>query len=193
MAKRYYCRVSTSEQKIDRQLVAFTEADVTYIDYMSGKTKNRPELQRMMADLKAGDIVVCKSIDRLSRSVRDLLDLVQQIHEKGANLQILDRHIDTNDDSGIGMFFFHIMGALAEFERKMIAERTKEGREIAKAQGKYKGRLPGSIAVKGESLARFKRFYALGMGKTELAKEFGVARSTIYRWIDELKRRGEIA
>lgn len=190
MATRYYVRVSSMEQKTDRQLLAYEGADRVYIDKMTGATKDRPQLQSMLDELESGDVVVVKSIDRLSRSTRDLLDIVDTIKAKGAGLRILDMSIDTSDK--LGEFFLTVLGAIGQLERKTIKERTREGIEIAKAKGKYTGRQKGAIALRSESLERFRRFYGLGMKKSELAKEFGVSRPTIYKWIEELKTRGAI-
>lgn len=191
MAIRYYVRVSSMEQKTDRQLVAYDGADRVYIDKMTGATKDRPQLQAMLSDLQADDVVVVKSIDRLSRSTKDLLDIVDTIKASGAGLKILDMNIDTSDK--LGEFFLTVLGAIGQLERKTIKERTKEGIAIAKTKGKYQGRQKGAIGLKGEPLERFKRFYTLGMNKAELAKEFNVTRPTIYKWIEVLKQRGEIA
>lgn len=190
MATRYYVRVSSMEQKTDRQLLAYEGADRVYIDKMTGATKDRPQLQSMLDELESGDVVVVKSIDRLSRSTRDLLDIVDTIKAKGAGLRILDMSIDTSDK--LGEFFLTVLGAIGQLERKTIKERTREGIEIAKAKGKYTGRQKGAIALRGESLERFKRYYGYHMKKSELAKEFGVSRPTIYKWIEELKERGAI-
>ena len=187
---RYYVRVSSMEQKTDRQLMAYEGADKVYIDKMTGATKDRPNLQGMLDELEAGDVVVVKSIDRLSRSTKDLLDIVDTIKAKGAGLRILDMNIDTSDK--LGEFFLTVLGAIGQLERKTIKERTREGIAIAKTKGKYTGRQKGAIALKGEALERFKRFYGLGMNKAELAKEFNVSRPTIYKWIEELKERGAI-
>lgn len=187
---RYYVRVSSMEQKTDRQLMAYDGADIVYADKMTGATKDRPQLQAMLNDLKSGDVVVVKSIDRLSRSVKDLLDIWDTIKAKGAGLKILDVNIDTTETWG--EFFVKFMGLMGELERKTIKERTREGIAIAKTKGKYTGRQKGAIALKGDALERFKRFYGLGMNKSELAKEFNVSRPTIYKWIEELKERGEI-
>ena len=186
---RYYVRVSSMEQKTDRQLMAYDGADIVYADKMTGATKDRPQLQAMLNDLKSGDVVVVKSIDRLSRSTKDLLDIVDTIKEQGAGLRILDMKIDT---SKLGEFFLTVLGAIGQLERKTIKERTREGIAIAKTKGKYTGRKKGAIALKGDALERFKRFYGLGMSKSELAKEFNVSRPTIYKWINELKERGDI-
>lgn len=190
---RYYVRVSSMEQKTDRQLLAYEGADKIYIDKMTGATKDRPRLQELLGDLSENDVVVAKSIDRLSRSTKDLLEIVDTITTKGATLKILDFSgitLDTSDK--LGEFFLTVLGAIGQLERKTIKERTHEGIAIAKAKGKYTGRHKGAISLKGEALERFKRFYELGMKKAELAKEFGVSRPTIYNWIDELTARGTI-
>ena len=168
---RYYVRVSTMEQKIDRQLLAYSKADFQYIDKMSGRSKERPELQRLLDDLQAGDVVVVKSLDRLSRSTKDMLELVEVIKGKKATLQL---------------------AAIAQLERQTIRERTLEGVAIAKAAGKYKGRKKGSIELRGKPLEEFVYLYNLGMNKSRLAERYGVPRSTIYRWIDTLIARKRI-
>lgn len=187
---RYYVRVSTFDQKIDRQLTAYNKADFTYIDKMSGVSRDRPELSRLLNDLLPNDIVVVKSLDRLSRSTRDLLDLVDFIHSKKAFLHILDLNVDTS--TSIGKFFLTIIAAIAQLEHDTIRERVLEGVAIAKAQGKYTGRAKGAIKLKGDALKRFVYFYNLGMNVTNLAKEFNVYRPTVYRWISVLKDRGVI-
>ncbi len=112
------------------------------------------------------------SLDRLSRSTIDLLEIAKEIEEKGATLKVLDKDIDRG--TVIGKFLLTIIGAVAELERENINERVREGVAIVKAEGKYKG----SIELKGDSLNRFKMFF----NKTELSKEFGVPRVIIYRW-----------
>ena len=191
MTVRYYVRVSSMDQKIDRQLVAYEEADFIYIDRMSGMKRDRPELERMLNELEVGDTVVVKSIDRLSRSTKDLLDIVEQIRAVKANLHILDLNIDTS--TAMGKCVLTIIGAIAELDRKTIKERTAEGIAIAKSQGKYKGRKKGAISLRDtESIKRFKIFYNSGLTKSDIAREFNVSRTTIYKWIEELKRRGLI-
>lgn len=187
---RYYVRVSTMEQKIDRQLLAYSKADFQYIDKMSGRNKERLELQRLLDDLQAGDVVVVKSLDRLSRSTKDMLELVEVIKQKGASLKILDMNVDTT--TPMGEFFLTIIAAIAQLERQTIRERTLEGVAIAKAAGKYKGRKKGSIELRGKPLEEFVYLYNLGMNKSRLAQRYGVPRSTIYRWIDTLVARKKI-
>lgn len=187
---RYYVRVSSVEQKTDRQLVAYKDADSIYIDKMSGASKERPNLKKMLEDLKENDIVVVKSLDRLSRSTKDLLEIVSEIEKKKAVLKVLDRNIDTGD--AIGKFFITVLGAVAELELSNIKQRRTEGIAVAKDKGVYKGRQVGSIELKGERLEKFKKLYKLGMNKSDLSKEFEVPRSTIYRWIKVLQDRNEI-
>ena len=188
---RYYVRVSSMDQKVDRQLVAYDEADTIYIDKMSGMKRDRPELERMLNDLQAGDTVVVKSIDRLSRSTKDLLEIVEKIRAAQANLNILDLKIDTS--TPMGECVLTILGAIAELDRKTIKERTAEGIAIAKSQGKYKGRKKGAISLRDdEAIRRFKIFYNSGLTKSDIAREFNVSRTTIYKWIEELKHRGII-
>ena len=178
------------EQKIDRQLLAYSKADFQYIDKMSGRSKERPELQRLLADLEAGDVVVVKSLDRLSRSTKDMLELVEFIKQKGAFLKILNMNVDTA--TPMGEFFLTIIAAIAQLERQTIRERTLEGVAIAKATGKYKGRKKGSIELRGKPLEEFVYLYNLGMNKSRLAERYGVPRSTIYRWIETLIARKRI-
>ena len=190
MATRYYVRVSSMEQKVDRQLLAYDGADETYIDKMTGATKDRPDLQRLLTDLQPGDVVVVKSLDRLSRSTKDLLEIAEQIQAAGAGLRILNLGIDTTTVSG--KCVMTILGAIAEMERSTIKERTAEGIAIAKEKGKYKGRQKGAISLTGDSLHRFKRFYNKGFNVSDLSREFNVSRPTIYKWIQTLKDRKEI-
>ena len=191
MPVRYYVRVSSMDQKIDRQLMAYENADYLYIDKMSGMKRDRPELERMLSELQAGDTVVVKSIDRLSRSTKDLLEIVEQIKTAQANLHILDLQIDTS--TAMGKCVLTILGAIAELDRKTIKERTAEGIAIAKAAGKYRGRKKGAISLRDdEAIRRFKIFYNSGLTKSDIAREFNVSRTTVYKWIEELRRRGII-
>ena len=185
---KYYVRVSTKEQSEDRQLVAYDKADEIYLDKVSGKNTNRPELQKLLNNLVAGDIVVVKSLDRLSRSTKDMLELVELIKSKGAFLQVLDFNgmsIDTA--TPMGEFFITMVGALSQLERATIKERQREGIEIAKSRGIYKGRMKGSIKLKPEERKRFIKLYKQGINKAELARIFGTTRPAVYRWIDYLK------
>lgn len=193
---RYYIRVSTIEQNTIRQDKAISDYlkakglptnYTSYIDKASGKNMDRPQLKVMLEDLKADDIVIVKSLDRLSRSTKDLLNIVDCIENKNATLLVIDKNIDTKDS--YGRFFITILGALAELERTTIVNRVKEGVAIAKEEGKYKGRKQGSIKLHGAELKQFIRDYKAGINKKRLSEIYGVPRTTIYRWIKTLQDR----
>lgn len=146
MDKTYigYARVSTEEQNESRQIVAFEgfseKIKKVFIDKMSGKNTNRPELQAMLNYVREGDIVVVSDFSRLARSTRDMLQIVQELTDKGVGLISLKECVDTETPQG--RFMLTIFAALAELERETILQRQREGIAIAKQQGKYKGRKP---------------------------------------------------
>ena len=135
-----YIRVSTQEQNTIRQEVLMQElgVDEVYIDRMSGKNANRPELQRMMGYVRRGDTVIVSEISRFARNTRDLLELVERLTEKGVEFVSKKEAIDTTTPTG--KFMLTIFEAVAELEREYILQRQREGIAIAKEQGKYIGR-----------------------------------------------------
>ena len=137
-----YIRVSTQEQNTIRQeaLMEAMGVDEVYIDRMSGKNTNRPELQKMMEYVRKGDTVIVESISRFARNTRDLLELVEQLTAKGVEFVSKKEAIDTTTPTG--KFMLTVFGAVAELEREYILQRHREGIAIAKEQGKYKGRKP---------------------------------------------------
>ncbi len=137
-----YIRVSTQEQNTVRQevLMETLGVDEVYIDRMSGKSTDRPELKKMMEYVRQGDTVIVESISRFARNTRDLLELVERLTDKGVEFVSKKESIDTTTPSG--KFMLTIFGAVAELERDYILQRQSEGIAIAKAQGKYKGRKP---------------------------------------------------
>ena len=134
-----YIRVSTQEQNTMRQeaLMEVLGVDEVYIDRMSGKNANRPELQKMMEYVRKGDTVIVESISRFARNTRDLLELVEQLTAKGVEFVSKKEAIDTTTPTG--KFMLTVFGAVAELEREYILQRQREGISIAKEQGKYKG------------------------------------------------------
>lgn len=146
MDKTYigYARVSTEEQNEARQLHSFEgyaeKIKKVFIDKMSGKDTNRPQLQAMLDYVREGDVVVVSDFSRLARSTRDMLQIVQELTDKGVGLISLKENIDT--DTPQGRFMLTVFAALAELERETILQRQREGIAIAKQQGKYKGRKP---------------------------------------------------
>lgn len=137
-----YARVSTAEQNVERQLVSLKEygADKIYVDKLSGKDTNRPQLQKMLEYLREGDTLVISEYSRLARSTQDLLQLVKQLTDKGVKIVSLKENFDTSTPQG--EFILTMFAGLAELERKLTLQRQAEGIAIAKAQGKYKGRQP---------------------------------------------------
>ncbi|WP_409967188.1 recombinase family protein [Bengtsoniella intestinalis] len=137
-----YIRVSTQEQNTIRQeaLMEALGVDEVYIDRISGKNTNRPELRKMMDYVRQGDTVIVESISRFARNTRDLLDLVEQLSSKNVEFISQKEAIDTATPTG--KFMLTIFGAVAELERAYILQRQQEGIDIAKTQGKYKGRKP---------------------------------------------------
>ena len=146
MDKTYigYARVSTAEQNETRQLQSFDsyteKIKKVFIDKMSGKDTKRPQLQAMLDYVREGDVVIVSDFSRLARSTRDMLQIVQELTDKGVGLISLKENVDT--DTPQGRFMLTVFAALAELERETILQRQREGIAIAKQQGKYKGRKP---------------------------------------------------
>lgn len=137
-----YIRISTAEQNTARQEVLMKElgVDQVYIDKMSGKNTDRPQLKKMLSFVREGDTVIVESISRFARNTRDLLDLVEQLTKKRVEFVSKKESIDTTTPTG--KFMLTIFGAVAELEREYILQRQREGIAIAKENGIYKGRKP---------------------------------------------------
>ena len=137
-----YVRCSTLEQNEARQLKMMEEQNTerVFIDKASGKNTDRTAFKEMMSFVRSGDTVICESISRIARNTRDLLSIVSELTERGVEFISLKEQIDTTTPQG--RFMITVFGALAELERENILERQREGIEIAKAEGKYKGRKP---------------------------------------------------
>ena len=181
-----YARVSTADQNTELQLAALKDAgcDEIYSENLSGKNRNRPELKALLKSLRKDDTVVATKIDRLARSVTDLFKISEEIEEKEANLKILEHDFDTSKPTG--KLLFSVLGALAEFERHLIVERTSAGLARAKANGVKLGR---KRKVKAADERKMKKLWEAGESWNELAKTFGVSRQSIYNriklWKDE--------
>ena len=173
-----YIRVSTQEQNTARQEVLLEQLGVkmVYIDRMSGKNTDRPELQKMLQYVRQGDIVVVESISRFARNTRDLLELVEQLTAKEVEFVSLKEAIDTSTPTG--KFMLTIFGAVAELEREYILQRQREGIEIAKAQGKYAGRKP----ITHPDFDRVAKLWSRGeITAVEAMKRLNMKPSTFYR------------
>lgn len=173
-----YARVSTDDQKLDGQVDALTAAGVEKIftDKLSGKIRQRPELERLLDQLRAEDVVVVTKYDRLARSLKDLIAIVGVIRERGAGFRSLGEDIDTTTSAG--RLIFHVFGSIAEFERERIIERTKEGLDAARRRGRRGGRPP---ALSPEARDQVRKLRAEGLAAGEIARMFKVSRSTVLR------------
>lgn len=174
-----YARVSTVDQDPALQLDALAAAGVekVFTDHgFSGSKASRPELDRMLEHLRAGDTVVVWKLDRIARSLRNLLDLVESLSARGIHLRSLTEAIDTSSASG--RLVLAVFGALAEFERELVRERTTAGLAAARARGVRVGRRE---VVTAEQLAQAKTLVAAGHRVGDVAKTLKVGRSTLYR------------
>lgn len=175
-----YARVSTDEQNLALQRDALRTVGCKHIvtdKGVSGNITHRHGLERALKQLKTGDVLVVWRLDRLGRSLRHLIELIETLRDKGAGFQSVSDGISTNTAGG--QLVFHIMGALAEFERSLIIERTKAGLEAAKRRGKYPGRPQ---LLSSQQIKHAKRLIDRGEETTgSLATLFGVDRTTIWR------------
>jgi len=146
-----YARVSTDDQKLDAQVDALegAGAERVYADKITGTSRSRPQLDLMIDQLRSGDVVVVTKYDRLARSLKDLLEIVEAVRDRGAGFRSLAEDIDTTTPAG--RLIFHVFASIAQFERERISERTREGLQAARKRGRVGGRPPAlSVAQKVE-------------------------------------------
>lgn len=180
-----YVRCSTIEQNEARQLKMMEEqgAEKLFIDKASGKNTDRTAFKEMMTFVRTEDIVIVESISRIARNTRDLLAIVSELTEKGVEFISLKESIDTTTPQG--RFMLTVFGALAELERENILERQREGIEIAKGEGKYKGRKPVDIDEE-KFTAVCKKWRDGKMTATAAMKELGIKPNTFYRRVKDM-------
>jgi DNA invertase Pin-like site-specific DNA recombinase len=173
-----YARVSTEDQNLDLQQRALTKAGCTAIfeDQASGAATDRSGLAQALERLGEGDVLVVWKLDRLGRSLSHLIEVISLVGEKGAGFKSLSENIDTTTAGG--RLVFHMMGALAEFERSLIAERTRAGLEAAKARG---ARLGRPAVLSDEQIEDARTLIANGKSVSAVARSLNVGRSTLYR------------
>ena len=177
-----YARVSTDEQNLDLQLSALKQAgcEQTYTDKISGTKANRPGLIEALSHLREGDTLVVWRLDRLGRSLRHLIDTVTDLQERGIEFKSITEAIDTRTSGG--KLVFHIFGALAEFEREIIRERTNAGLSAARSRGKTGGR-PKALTDKQVQI-----LHQLAADRSnsvqEICKTLGISRKTFYRYVN---------
>ncbi len=175
-----YIRVSSFDQNPSRQLDGIA-TDRTFIDKASGKSIDRPQLKEMLKFAREGDVIIVHSMDRLARNLDDLRILVRNLTSKGIDIQFCKEQLTfTNNDSPMSQLLLSVMGAFAEFERALLRERQKEGIEIAKRLGKYRGR---KRALDEAQITDIKKRAKAGEVKSSLAKEYGISRETLYSYL----------
>jgi DNA invertase Pin-like site-specific DNA recombinase len=175
-----YARVSTQDQNLDLQIDALTNAGCKKIfhEKTSGSRAERPEFSKALEALREGDTLVVWKLDRLGRSVKNLVDLVGELHNQGIQFKSLTDVIDTGTPSG--RFFFHVMASLAQMERELTVERTRAGLETARKLGRKGGRKRRMTDSKIESA---KRLLANDMPPRDVALNLSVSIPTLCRWV----------
>ena len=186
MGKRLgYARVSTDDQRLDLQRDALTRAGCAdiYEEKVSGKSTDRPALDYCLRALSAGDTLVVWRLDRLGRSLPDLVRIVGELEQRGVGFESVTERIETG--SATGKLTFHLFSALAEFERNLIRERTQAGLAAARARGRKGGRKPALDAKQVREIKALLRDPDIQV--TDVAKRYGVSRATIYKHVGAVR------
>jgi len=173
-----YARVSTDSQNLDRQLDALKKCnvDIIYNEKITGTKRERPELMKLLERITKGDKIIIESLSRLGRSTRDLIELMDLFDKKGVDLISLKESIDTSTSTG--KLIFTLMSAIAQFERDVIADRTKEGLAAARARG----RIGGRPKINDEHIKKAIKLYNTKQySLSEIYELTGVKKSTLYR------------
>ena len=186
-----YVRVSTQEQNEARQIEALEKHKIEkwFTEKVSGKNTNRPKLQEMLDYVREGDTVYIHDFSRLARSTHDLLEIVEQLNNKGVALVSNKENLDSRTPTG--KLMLTVIGAIAEFERTNLLERQREGIAIAKEKGVYKGRKPVDISEE-TFIEAYSRYQSRQINKSELAKELNVSRPTLDKLIRDYQSKGLI-
>jgi DNA invertase Pin-like site-specific DNA recombinase len=175
-----YLRVSSFDQNPERQLEQVQVARI-FTDKASGKDIHRPQLESLLAFVRQGDTVVVHSMDRLARNLDDLRRVVQGLTKRGVRIEFLKEHlVFTGEDSPMANLMLSVMGAFAEFERALIRERQREGIELAKQRGTYRGR---KRSLDQGQIAEMKRRIEAGEAKAKVTRDFGISRETVYQYL----------
>jgi DNA invertase Pin-like site-specific DNA recombinase len=178
-----YARVSTDDQNLDLQRDALQQAgcDKIYTDRQSGASAERAGLTTALEVVRSGDTLVVWRLDRLGRSLKDLIRLVEQLEQRGVGLKSLQENIDTTTSGG--RLVFHLFGALAEFERNLIRERTQAGLSAARARGRQGGR-PKMLDAEKRQLA-LRLYHEREHSVAEICRLMGISKSTLYNYLAE--------
>lgn len=188
MATIGYARVSTEEQNLDAQIDALNQrCDKVFTEKISSRKGARPELQKCLEYLRPGDVLVVTKLDRLARGLKELIQLVDDLKTREIGFCSIDDRIETETPQG--KFFFHVFGAVAEFERDLIRERTKTALDAARARGRVGGRPHKMTRDKMETISRL---LESGADPAIVAEQLGVAKSTLYRYFPRGKASNKI-
>jgi DNA invertase Pin-like site-specific DNA recombinase len=183
-----YARVSTEDQSLEAQVATLLRAgchpDHIHKDHASGVSKRRPGMAMLMKDVREGDTVVAVSLDRFGRSIFDLLKRLEELERRGVRFKTLSQPIDTG--TSIGRLLLHVLGAVAEFERALIAERTKRGMQHRKAQGATFGREWKLSLDKRKEVAEMVR---QGVRTVDIAKNYGISRASVRNYSRDVTQR----
>ena len=175
-----YIRVSSFDQNPQRQLEGVI-VDKIFTDKASGKDAKRPELKKLLSFVREGDTIIIHSMDRLARNLDDLRNVVQSQTKRGIKIQFIKENLTfTGEDSPMANLMLSVMGAFAEFERELIRERQREGIALAQQRGAYKGRKK---SLNQNARAELRERVIRGEKKTELAREYGISRETLYQYL----------
>ncbi len=175
-----YIRVSSLEQNPERQLEGI-KLDKVFVDKASGKDIQRPQLKAMLEFMREGDTIVVHSMDRLARNLDDLRRLVNQCTQEQVTVKFVKEGLTfTGEDSPMANLLLSVMGGFAEFERALMYERQREGIALAKKRGAYKGRKK---VLSSEQVIDLKNRVATNKKKSQVAREFGISRETLYQYL----------
>jgi DNA invertase Pin-like site-specific DNA recombinase len=177
-----YIRVSTIKQNTDRQLLDIS-CDREYLEKISGKDRNRPQLEAMLGNVRNGDLVNVHELSRLARNTKDLLDIVDQVVKAGASIHFHKENLifdGKRKDDPFQSLMLTMLGAISTFERDLMLERQREGIAIAKEKGKYKGRRSRFDL---DTIGKIKIKFAEASNKAGLAREYGISRGYLYELV----------
>ena len=188
-----YARVSTDDQKLEAQLRKLKEAgcERVYKEKVSGASQKRAELENVLSYVREGDVIAVTKLDRLGRSMTHLVKLIERLRKKGVDLKVLDNSIDTSDAQG--RLVFGIFSALAEFERELISERTREGLAQARKNGEQLGR-PRKLESAEDVRKLQTLIQADDISVKSIAEDYGVTRQTLYNYVapdGSLRKQGK--
>ena len=186
-----YASVSTAEQNLDRQIDMLVYYGVDkrniYKEKITGTKADRPQLNKMINELQKGDTVIIPDLTRVSRSTKDLLNIIDNIKSKGASIKsIKDTWLDTTSDNPYNSFLLTVMSGLSQLERDLISQRTKEGLQSAKARGRSGGR-PSKRNDKADTVGLL---YKEGYKIVDIVKQTNLSRATVYRTLKDLGLKG---